>query len=81
MKSEADGKYVNELQNKIKEMRNPIIQFDQINEQAIKYKEKLGQLYQLGFIDSERKVKENKNKCSGWKTFDSNNLNTFVSDK
>ena len=64
MKAEADEKYVNELQDKLEEMRNTIEQFDQINEEAFENKEKLAKLYQLGIIDSNGDVKENENKYS-----------------
>ena len=61
MKAEADENYVNELQDKLEEMRSTIEQFDQINEEAFENKEKLAKLYQLGIIDSDGDVKENEN--------------------
>ena len=48
MKAEADEKYVNELQDKLEEMRSTIKQFDQTNEDTFENKEKLVKLYQLG---------------------------------
>ena len=59
--AEADENYVNELQDKLEEMRSTIEQFDQINEEAFENKEKLVKLYQLGIIDSDVDVKENEN--------------------
>ena len=61
MKAEADENYVNELQDKLEEMRSTIEQFDQINEEAFENKEKLAKLYQLSIIDSDGDVKENEN--------------------
>ena len=61
MKAEADENYVNELQDKLEEIRSIIEQFDMINEEAFENKEKLAKLYQLSIINSDGDVKENEN--------------------
>ena len=57
-KEEADSKYLNELHNKLEEMKNTIKGFEEMNEEAFENKGKLVKLYQLGIIDSDGEPKE-----------------------
>ena len=59
---EVDSKYLNELHNKLEEMKNAIKGFEEMNEEAFENKGKLVKLYQLGIIDSDREPKEEQDK-------------------